>query len=128
MKHLREYNESNLSDTVSDICLDLNDEGFTTSISEVENRPHISELRIEIKSTPPHHDKGFRPYKISDTLSRIYSVIGDSLLNSSVRLYAHSFSYYEVESKSVPMEHCFVYGVEIRFYKNVSDRTYNNMK
>lgn len=33
MKHLRRFNESLLSETISDICLDLEDEGYYTSVS-----------------------------------------------------------------------------------------------
>jgi hypothetical protein len=116
MNHLKSYklfeSHSELANTISDICLDLSDDGYEIDITTEEGRPHIYELKIEM------YNKKFKPITIRDTLDRIYNVIGDNLINSSLRLYEDSSfggSYYEIDSKSISKESSYVYGIGIRF-------------
>ena len=127
MKHLRRFNESFLSETISDICLDLEDEGYYTSVvPESEGRKHIQKVRIT-KSNDRHISDlslGFKPIDIQDTLDRIYTVLGDNYLTTSIRLYNTTESYYEVK-KLEAINHQImdvypaakIYGIEIRFFQ-----------
>lgn len=133
MKHLKKYSlfESDqvfLSETIMDICLDLEDEGFYTSVSpESEQKKHIQKLRITLCDDDYIADissAAFTPVDIKDTLDRIYDVIGKNLLSTSIRLYNTNNSYYEVNmlksighqsTKNYPETK--VYGLEIRFFQ-----------
>lgn len=130
MKHLRRFNESLLSETISDICLDLEDEGYYTSVSpESEHRKHIQKLRIT-KSNDRHISDlslGFRCSDIKDTLDRIYTVLGENLLSTSIRLYNTTESYYEVKMIDEISNKVKIYGLEIRFFQP-GDYSHNESK
>jgi hypothetical protein len=131
MKHLKGYklfesNQTLLSETIMDICLDLEDEGFYTNVSpESEQRKHIQKVRITLCDDDYISDissAAFTPVDIKDTLDRIYDVIGKNLLTTAIRLYNTHNSYYEVNMlKSINHQSNYpetkVYGIEIRFFQ-----------
>jgi len=126
MKHLKKFNES-LSETISDICLDLEDDGFYTSVVPGgEYRQHIQVLRITKSNDEYISDLklGFKPIDIKDTLDRIYNVLGENVLTTSMRLYNTNDSYYETKMLQeinhqilVNYPDVKIYGIEIRFFQ-----------
>ncbi len=127
MKHLKSYKlfESNhlLSDTIKDICLDLEDEGFYVINKNAPGSP-VQSLRIT-KCDDDYIDMElcqFRPSDIKDTLDRVYHVIGNNLINTCLRLYNTHNTYYEIDmpisNKQFDYPNWRTYGIEIRFYQD----------
>ena len=118
MKHIKSIKlfESNLFDTISDICLELQDEGFDIKFDEVEGREHISELIIKMYNHN-HEHVGFKPITIGETIKRIHTVLGVNYINLRAKLYKYDSDYYEVHINNMIIRKDIIYGIQIRFYK-----------
>ena len=82
MRYLRKFNESSdMDDIISDICLELNDEGFRTKF-ETSYKNGISGRRREILIDlfHSHPGKTFNYDQIKDTIERILKYLGNNLI------------------------------------------------
>ena len=95
--------------TIDDICLELNDNGFTTDITQTPGDTNICELSIELND-----NYTFNLSEIKDILFRIKKVIGSENILQEIYLPQFSNSWFYL-SPAIDNDESMI-SVKIKFF------------